>query len=60
MFESSLARLIIWVLFIILIYNVLIQIITFMGLDAYISRMYVYWAAVLLFFISIITTESYV
>jgi hypothetical protein len=47
-------------LFIILIYNVLIQIITFMGLDAYISRMYVYWAAVLLFFISIITTESYV
>jgi|AntAceMinimDraft_13_1070369.scaffolds.fasta_scaffold04254_5 hypothetical protein len=59
MFESSIARLILWVLFLILIYNVLIDIITFLGLDAHISRMYVYWFSVLLFFISIIVTSPY-
>jgi hypothetical protein len=57
MFEDSLSRIIGWILFLILFYNVLINIIVFLGVDEYISKMYVYWGSVLLLFITIVPNK---
>ena len=58
MFEDSLSKIILWILFLIFFYNLLIKIITFIGLDEYLSRMYIYWFTVVLLFISVITTKK--
>jgi hypothetical protein len=58
MFKDSLSKIILWIFFLILFYNLLIKIITFIGVDEYISRMYIYWFMVILLFISVISTNK--
>jgi len=58
MFKDSLSKIILWIFFLILFYNLLIKIITFIGIDEYISRMYIYWFMVILLFISVISTNK--
>jgi len=58
MFQDSLSKIILWILFLIFFYNLLIKIITFIGLDEYLSRMYIYWFTVILLFISVISTNK--
>ena len=58
MFQDSLSKIILWILFLILFYNLLIKIITFIGIDEYLSKMYIYWFIVILLFMSVISTNK--
>jgi hypothetical protein len=58
MFQDSLSKIILWILFLILFYNLLIKIITFIGIDEYLSKMYIYWFIVILLFISVLSTNK--
>lgn len=58
MFGDSLSKIILWILFLIVFYNLLIKIITFIGIDEYLSRMYVYWFIIILLFISILSPNK--
>jgi hypothetical protein len=58
MFKDSLSKIILWILFLILFYNLLIKIITFIGIDEYLSKMYIYWFIVILLFISVLSTNK--
>lgn len=58
MFQDSLSKIILWILFLILFYNLLIKIITFIGIDEYLSKMYIYWFIVILLFISVVSTNK--
>ena len=58
MFGDSLSKIILWIFFLILFYNLLIKIITFIGLDEYLSRMYVYWFMIILLFMSILNPNK--
>ena len=58
MFEDSLSKLVLWILFLILFYNVILNIITFIGLDEYLARMYIFWMVVILLFASIISNNK--
>jgi hypothetical protein len=57
MFKDSLSRLTGWIFFVILFYNVLTNIIMFLGIDEYVSKMYIFWFSVLLLLISIAPTK---
>ena len=58
MFQDSLSKIILWILFLILFYNLLIKIITFIGIDEYLSKMYIYWFIVILLFMSVLSTNK--
>jgi len=58
MFQDSLSKIILWIFFLILFYNLLIKIITFIGIDEYLSKMYIYWFIVILLFISVLSTNK--
>jgi len=58
MFEDSLSKLVLWILFLILFYNVILNIIIFIGLDEYLARMYIFWVVVILLFASIISNNK--
>lgn len=60
MFQDSLSKIILWMLFLLFFYNLIIKIIIFIGVDEYLSRMYVFWLTVILLFISVITTKDYI
>jgi hypothetical protein len=58
MFRDSLSKIILWIFFLILFYNVLINIITFIGIDEYLTRMYVFWMVIILLFVSILSPNK--
>ena len=58
MFEDSLSKIVLWILFLILFYNVILNIITFIGFDEYLARMYIFWMVVILLFASIISNNK--
>lgn len=58
MFRDSLSKIILWIFFLILFYNVLINIITFIGIDEYLTRMYVFWMIIILLFMSILSPNK--
>ena len=58
MFQDSLSKIILWIFFLILFYNLLIKIITFIGIDEYLSKMYIYWFIVILLFMSVLSTNK--
>lgn len=58
MFQDSLSKIILWMLFLLFFYNLIIKIIIFIGIDEFLSRMYVFWLTVILLFISVITTKD--
>lgn len=60
MFQDSLSKIILWMLFLLFFYNLIIKIIIFIGVDEFLSRMYVFWLTVILLFISVITTKDYI
>lgn len=60
MFKDSLSKIILWILFLIFFYNLIIKIIVFIGVDEFLSKMYVFWFTVILLFISVITTNDYI
>ena len=60
MFKDSLSKIILWIFFLLFFYNLIIKIIVFIGVDEFLSRMYVFWFTVILLFISVITTNEYI
>ena len=60
MFQDSLSKIILWMLFLLFFYNLIIKIIIFIGVDEFLSRMYVFWFTVILLFISVITTKDFI
>jgi len=41
-----------------LFYNLLIKLVVFIGLDEFMSRMYIFWISIILLFISILNVEK--
>lgn len=54
MFQSSIVKFTFWVFFVIIFYNLLIKLAIFAGLDEFVSKMYIFWFSVILFFISVL------
>jgi hypothetical protein len=58
MFESSSVKIVFWIMFLLLFYNLLIKLVVFIGLDEFMSRMYIFWISIILLFISILNVEK--
>ena len=58
MFESSAVKIVFWIMFIFLFYNLFIKLVVFIGLDEFMCRMYIFWISIILLFISILNVEK--
>lgn len=58
MFESSVVKMVFWIMFIFLFYNLFIKLVVFIGLDEFMCRMYIFWISIILLFISILNVEK--
>jgi hypothetical protein len=55
MYFDNLSKFIIWIFFIIFIYNIIININDFFGTNKYINYMYTFWFAILFLFVVLLS-----